>query len=136
MVQDRAETYRLAGVEIRRFITDCDTHYYELGRVFLRFVDEKLFLEGGYDTMEQYLQDEVDFSKTTAYLIMRVVRNFSAETAARHGMYKLAAVLAFLDATPEADTPADLVRPRGRAARDRAVPVICAGCAQSWIDYQ
>lgn len=136
-----SERYRLATSEIKRLKADCDTHYYDLGTWLVRVADERLFLEGGFDTLNRYLEEEVDFSRSLAFVCMRVVRNFARETAARYGLYKVDAVLAHLAATPEADTPADLANLRfGGKSIDEATTeeileatrAVRAGAAAKW----
>lgn len=104
---DRAR-YDFLTSEIRRLRTDCDGHFYDIGLHLLEM--SRLYPVGGFTTLDEYIAEAVELENRQAYKTMRVARNFSRDLAARFGITKCEAWLRYIDATPEADTPLDILR--------------------------
>lgn len=105
-MSDRERFDYLTG-EIRRLAVDCDGHTYQLG-VHLNEMSGGLYAAGGFDTLKHYIEEALPLKSNQALKAMRIARNFAAEDAGRYGIEKCDAWLRYIDATPEADVPADL----------------------------
>lgn len=91
---------------------------YEIGVRLARVHDEELWI-AGHDSFEGYLGDAVGLSRSTAYRLMRIARHFNAAIAQRYGVEKLEAALRYLQATPEAERPGDLLAAEIRIRDDQ-----------------
>jgi len=84
--------------------------FWELGQCLVRVHDRATYTQGGFDCFERYLgRRGVSISKTTAYRLMDVARNFSRFIARKHGQTKLLAAIELAKATPEEDKPVDVL---------------------------
>jgi len=98
---------------------------------------EAAVVQGGAELVEdQVLEETVDVSRQWAYRAMRVAREFNAEMAARFGIEKLNAAVAYLEATRAEEQPGDILatdlRVRGEEGRFEKVPFVEATQAQVW----
>ena len=94
--------------EIHRLKGGVGRGMYEVGVRLARILDEQLWAGRGYLSFEHYLEQGVSFSRSTAYKLIRIAREFNAEIAERYGVEKLELGLRYLEATPERERPSDL----------------------------
>jgi hypothetical protein len=71
---------------------------YEIGTRLAHIADDALWEAAGYETFEDYLLEEVQFSRSTAYRLMRISRAFNGRVVARHGVEKLDFAVRYLRA--------------------------------------
>jgi hypothetical protein len=98
---------------------------YEMGVRLAQVRDEELWAAGRHANFEEYVEKEVAVSRSTAYKLMRVAREFNAQIAERYGVEKLELGLRYLDHTPAEERPGDLLAAdlRVRSGRGRYVSV-------------
>ncbi|MBN2498986.1 MAG: DUF3102 domain-containing protein [Deltaproteobacteria bacterium] len=84
--------------------------FWEIGRSLVEIDDQKLYRTAGYQSFSAYLREEVAFSRSTAYELMKIARNFSEQTALQYGQEKLLGAIALAKATPEDERPVDVTR--------------------------
>lgn len=107
---------------------------YQLGAL-LRQVDEReLWRAGGFSSLTDYLEREVDVAPTTARRAIQVARHFNLEIATRYGFDKLSKGLRYMELTRAVEQPGDLIaadlRIRGAGGRFRTVPFHTATARQ------
>lgn len=91
---------------------------YEIGIRLAHILDDALWQAGGHASFETYLADEVSFSRSTAYRLIRIARTFDARIVARHGIEKLDLAVRYLRAAkPSASTDPMNTRLRVRDPR-------------------
>ncbi|MBN2498249.1 MAG: hypothetical protein JXR96_26900 [Deltaproteobacteria bacterium] len=83
--------------------------FWDLGQCLLRVHDDVLYTQDGLESFEQYLEERVSMSRTSAYRLMDLARNFSRSLARKHGQAKLLAAIELAKATPEQDQPIDVL---------------------------
>ena len=89
---------------------------YQLG-LLLRQVDEReLWRAGGFSSLTDYLEREVDVAPTTARRAIQVARHFNEEIATRYGFDKLSKGMRH----PSAPSPQRAGSRRPRPARERS----------------
>jgi hypothetical protein len=71
---------------------------YEIGIRLALIAKDKLWRGGAHDSFEDYLASEVQFSRSTAYRLIRIARAFDARIVARHGVEKLDLAVRYLKA--------------------------------------
>ena len=94
---------------ILRLKEEISTRFWDLGQSLLRVHDRVLYTHDGFVSFEQYLSRGVSISKTTAYRLMDLSRNFSRALARKHGQTKLVASIELAKVTPEKDRPIDVL---------------------------
>lgn len=131
---DRAALLRALTAQILDARQDAAKRFYIIGAGLARVQDEALWQAARFDSFEDYLRRGVDLSRAWAFRLMRVARQFNADIAARYGVEKLDAALAYLAATPREEAPGDLLsaelRLRGEDGRFTLVPFHDATAAQ------
>jgi hypothetical protein len=99
---------------------------YDLGTRLARVREEELWRAGDFESFEEYLERAVDVSRSTAYKLVRIAREFNRMIAERYGVEKLDLGLRYLDHTPADERPGDLlaadIRIRDERGRWHAVP--------------
>ena len=86
------------------------SNFWDLGSALCRVHDRKLYRAKGHHSFEDYLQAEVKISRSNAYQLMSLAKNFSRETAIHYGRKKLLCAIDYAKATPEPDLPLDVTR--------------------------
>jgi hypothetical protein len=81
--------------------------------------DDELWRAGGFSSFDDYAERGIDVSRTTAYKLMRVAREFNAAIAERYGVEKLDLGLRYLDGTPADERPGDLLASQIRLRDER-----------------
>jgi hypothetical protein len=71
---------------------------YEIGIRLAHIADDALWRAGAHASFEDYLASEVQFSRSTAYRLIRIARAFDARIVARHGIEKLDLAVRYLRA--------------------------------------
>lgn len=99
---------------------------YQMGLRLARIRDEELWRLGRYEGFDDYVERALDVSRSTAYKLVRVAREFNAAIARRYGVEKLNLGLRYLDMTPVDEKPGDLlaadIQWRDRHGRYVSVP--------------
>lgn len=104
------ERYLQVTSEILRLKSDCNAHFYILGARLSEVNRGALFTCDGFTDFKSYLERKIDLSRDQAYKWMGVADNFSESLAAQFGVEKCYAFLRYIEATPEEDRPADILR--------------------------
>jgi hypothetical protein len=124
-VAQRATLDRLTS-EIVELKGAAGKNLYDMGTRLARVREEELWRAGGHASFEEYLERAVDISRSTAYKLVRVAREFNRMIAERYGVEKLDLGLRYLDHTPAEERPGDLlaadIRVRDERGRWHSVP--------------
>jgi len=96
--------------KILRLKEELAKNFWDLGHSLCRVHDRKLYRAKGHHSFEDYLQAKVKISRSNAYQLMALAKNFSRETAIRYGKAKLLCAIDYARATPEPDLPLDVTR--------------------------
>ena len=105
-------TARLAELValIRRRMTDVVESFYDMGEALREVVEHKLYAAAGHASFKAFLAAERLLSARQAAKLIAVVRKVPREQALALGQERAYALVAYTDATPEADSPASLLR--------------------------
>lgn len=106
---DRRERLRAITDRIGALKGQAALVLYELGVLLAEVSHSNLFLDGGYPTLNAYLDAEVELSRATAFKAMRVARHFNAGMVERYGIDKLDAGVRYLELTRTDEQPGDLI---------------------------
>ena len=121
---DRARL-REIGREIHTLRGEGARVLYRLGLLLREVESGELWRSGGFGGFGEWLEEEADIGRSTAYRAMAVVRHFNEEIAARYGFDKLYLGLRYMELTRRAEQPGDLIAAdlRLRDARGRFITV-------------
>lgn len=84
--------------------------FYDIGEALCEIVDNSLYKVNGHPNLGAFLKAEGLFSIRQATKLIAVVRNVPREQALELGFERSYALVSYTDATPEADSPAQLLR--------------------------
>lgn len=125
----RAITARIAELKGRAALV-----LYEMGALLSEVSERRLFEAGGFESLNAYIDAEVDLSRATAYKAIRVARHFNAGMVERYGIEKLDAGVRYMALTGADEAPGDLVaaqlRLRGEGGRFVNLPFHEASAGQ------
>jgi hypothetical protein len=99
---------------IRGLQMEIGGHLYELGRLLSLVHDHARWREAGSASFVDWVEEELDMSRSTAYRAIDVFEHFSPKIAARYGPSKLEALVAYIRATPAGERPGDILAHRLR----------------------
>lgn len=94
---------------IRRRMTDVVEGFYDIGEALREVLDKKLYAAEGHKSFEAFLKAGAMMSGRQARKLIAVVRKVPRERALALGQERAYALIAYTDATPEDDSPAQLV---------------------------
>ena len=94
---------------IRRRVTDVVEGFYDIGEALREVLDKKLYAAEGHKSLEAFLKAEAMMSGRQARKLIAVVRKVPREKALTLGQERAYALVAYTDATPDDDSPAQLV---------------------------
>jgi hypothetical protein len=90
-----------ALTQIKGFRKNLTKNFYEVGDILREVQARKLYVAKGYGTFEAFLEREIDFGKTTALRLVKVVSTFLKEAAQEHGMERVMNALIALETVAE-----------------------------------
>lgn len=88
--------------------------FYDVGGILRDVQNRRLYEAKGYGTFEAFLEREIDFGKTTALRLVRVVGTFLKEAALEHGMDRVVNALIALEVPPDALSSPEIARGSGK----------------------
>lgn len=104
----KARLDALLGV-IQQRMVDVVADFWDIGQALGEILDEKLYVADGHKTFAAFLQANRLPSRAQAAKLIAVARSMPRKQALKLGPEKTYALLAFTRATPEADSPTELV---------------------------
>ncbi len=99
---------------IKKLQRDAERNAWKIGARLLQVAEFGLHKSRGFERLEDYAERVLGISSYTAFQDMRIAGAFSEEVAAAFGAEKLDRALAYIAATPEAETAADIPELRVR----------------------
>ena len=90
---------------------------YQLGLLLRQVHERELWRAGGFSSLTDYLEREVDVAPTTARRAIQVARHFNEEIATRYGFDKLSKGLRYMELTRAVEQPGDLIAAELRIRR-------------------
>jgi hypothetical protein len=115
---------------IRRRLTEVVEGFYDIGEALREIVDHKLYAAMGHKSLGELLKAEGLISLRQATKLIAVVRKTPREQALALGQERAYALVAYTEATPEPDSPAQLLAEGanvgGKPAKDASVRDILA----------
>lgn len=94
---------------IRRRMLSVAEGFYDIGEALREIVDKKLYAVAGHANLGVFLASERIMSRRQATKLIALARRVAREDALALGQERAIALLAYVDATPEDDTVAELV---------------------------
>jgi hypothetical protein len=113
-IQVRGGSLARMTEELKELRTNIGRDVFRMGCLLAQVREQELWRQGRFASFEAYVEAAVDISRSTAYRAIDVSRHFSESIAARYGPDKLAAGVAYLRATNDAERPGDLIAARLR----------------------
>jgi hypothetical protein len=108
LARNKARLAELVAL-IRRRVTEIVEGFYDIGEALREILDHKLYAASGHASLEALLKAEQLMSFRQASKLIAVVRKVPREQALALGQERAYALVVYTDATPEADSPSQLM---------------------------